>query len=682
MATEHDGARGPGRFALSFGNTGKGRASMLALFAAVLFAAAPAEARHKKKPDPPPQPAPSVAEPAPAPAASAPASAAPSASKPAAAAEPEPAPSGPAITVVGVSLDLQGASEAALQAYLAENAVRRAGRQALQPLEDLLDPAGAAAREKGAKDGDRALKAAKNAYFNDLDLDTASALCDKAYAGYLKSDLPRNFNKLVEASELKIAAMAADPKQADRARAELGLLLPIDPRSELSPNLFNPETIKQAEAMRAQLRSQSTLSLQVKTGAVPARVFLDGAFRGVSPVTVKNLPPGAHLLTLVAPGYQRVQKKVNPGPEPTVDAALEPVEGAGGIAPKLDAIKKTFRSEQLPKSLAALGSWLKVEQVLLVAAEAGPGPGSREVAAVRTEVTPATLQADLDASYPGDGAKAASVVDSLATQAVTTDHLLRGHRAPLEASSGGGSEGARYAGYGLIGGGVVAAGLGTYFGLAAKSQQSTFRGLAQTSPSATSVANSGKSDALIANVAFGTAIVAAGVGVALVILNHSSGEPAETHEDVVPPPRAASKPAESRKPEPRSPAGEASRPAEAKKPEPKSPAGEASRPAEPKPAEPKPTEVKPAAAKPEPKPEPKPAETRPAEVKKPTPSEPPPAPEAKPQPKPPEEPAKSAEPPPPPPKPKEEAPAAAPDAGSPDSTKTKPPKDLGEDIRD
>jgi outer membrane biosynthesis protein TonB len=662
--------------ASSFGSRARGgalKSPAIALFLAALFAALPAQARRKKvkPPEPPPQTATPEAAPTPEPT---PAPAGPSSVPREAVPEPV---TGPSLTVVGIALDPTRTRDAALDGFLGEQAVRRARKQPLAPLADLLDPTAAAAREKAAVDAKRALDSARKAYFNDLDLDTAGALCDKAYGLYLKSDVPQHFEELVAASELKIASLAGDPSKADRARTELSLLLPIDPRTELSPNLFNPDLLKIAEAMRSQLKGQSTLSLAITTGSVPARVFLDGTFRGIAPVTIDHLPPGNHLLTVVAPGYARVQRKVNPGPEPTLDVALEPAELASAIRPRIDGLARVFLSPALPKALAELASALKVEQVLVLAAEAGPTPGSSQAAAVRgtgTALKPVLL-ADLDVPAPSDGLKRVSAVDALATQAVSSDRVLHGHREVL--SGGGGSGGgARIAGYGLIGAGAVGAGVGAFFGLAAKSHQSDFRNLAQTDPAAASLASSGKTDALIANVAIGAAVVAVVTGVALV-LTHSSGKAADESDasdgEAPPPPRAVepeparrpevarpaetkkpvvAKPAESKKPEPTKPAEtkkpEVAKPAESKKPEPTKPA-ETKKPEVAKPAESKkPEPTKPAESK---KPEP----TKPAESKKP-------------------EPTKPAEP------RTEGTTPASPDAGAPNPKK--PPHDLGEDIKD
>jgi len=568
------------------------------LLAALALPSAAQARRHKKKAPPPP--------PAAEPAAPPPPVAKPASTEPAPTEAPsekkEPESHGPSLTVVGVALDRQGEDEAALAAYLAEQAVRRANVQKLVPLEDLFDPDAADARAKAEADGDRALTFAKKAYFQDLDLETAAALCDKAYAAYLKSDLPRNFTKLVEASELKIAAFAADPAKADRVKAELSLLLPIDPRTELSHNLFNPDTIKVAEGIREKLKEDARLTLQVKAN-VPARVFVDGAFRGISPLKVEHLAPGSHFVTLVAPGFLRAQDKVNPGPEPVYEGKLEPAELTVQQGPKLKRVTQVYRSELLGPALAELGRAFKVDQVLAVASQAGAQPRVRQVDVVRERVVPPSMLDDLDAPLPADEGKAASTIDGLVTRALQNDHLLQGHRAPLAGSSG---KAMQYAGYGLLGAGAVSTGLFTYFGLTAKSQESKYRTIPQTSPESGTVASSGKSDALIANVALGVAIAAVGTGVALLVLDHLHAKAAEKGEAPPPPEpgpfeerserrhaEPAKTPTESSRPMPReeAPSGEAAHPKAAPEPEHAEPTETAHPKAAPEPEHAEPTET-------------------------------------------------------------------------------------------
>jgi hypothetical protein len=459
---------------------------------------------------------------------------------------PPPEPSGPPLLTWVVPLGTVSEKQAALLDYIAEGAVKRAKVQSLITPADALDPTAAQARADADRDAAKELKAAHGAY-DQLDFDVAGELSDRAYGHFLKGNLVDHFPQLVEAWELKIATFASDPNKMDRVRAELQALLPVDLRSELSPNLFNPDVIAAAEAIRTKVKQDSKLTLSVKTGTVPAWVFVDGTFRGVAPLDVPNLAPASHFVTLIAPGFHLVQKRVNPGSDPKLDVALEPAELGASMKSQTEALRAAFHGAKLAQAMADLGKTYNADQVLLVGVEPPPPPQKQGVLAtvVRTQVQGAQIVDDVDAALPDDDAKLASTADDLVTRATTQDKLLTSKRAPREelASKGGGGGGGalRYVGYGLIGLGAVAAVGGVYFGLQEQTQEKNFSSTAQTSSVAGSIKNTGTQDAYIADAAYGAAVIAVGVGVVLAIVGGSSSAQAEDKTEVVEAPKPAPK---------------------------------------------------------------------------------------------------------------------------------------------
>ena len=122
--------------------------------------------------------------------------AAPTPAAPEAAAEP-PAPTGPKLVVVPIPAS--GAERwGELARSVAAGSIQSAGKQVPFDLADALDPTAASARAKAGKEGRAQLRAAHGAY-DQLDMEVSSVLCDKAYANFLKSDLTKNFSKLIEA---------------------------------------------------------------------------------------------------------------------------------------------------------------------------------------------------------------------------------------------------------------------------------------------------------------------------------------------------------------------------------------------------------------------------------------------------------------------------------------------------
>jgi hypothetical protein len=592
-------------------------------FALALSLVAPQGALAKgKKPkpaEPKPKPGPSATTSTPVP-------------RPELKAVPEP-PAGPPLTVVVLPLGAAADAPAATVARVADDAVRRAKRQTLVTLADALDPTAAAARTEAGKQALNELAGAHRAYDN-LDLDVAGGLCDKAYGSFLKSDLTRLFPRFVDAWLLKISALASEPKQAARVKAELSLLLPLSPDLELPGSLFSPDVIRVGDQVRADVKKAATLTLSVTSAPAGADVYLDGHHLGVTPLQAPGLAPTGHFVTVVKAGFHTVFKRANPGPDPLLDVKLEPAEKAGALEPLLVRARAQFHSAGLEPVLGQLAAALGAEQVLLLGLD--PQKAGLVATAVRAQAGRVTTELEQPLATD-DAAKLALATDGLVTQAVTQDHTLTGHRVPPPPPPPE-SSGMRYAGYGLLGGGVAAAGLGGLLGYFAHQDQAQFARTPQLdTATSNALASAGRRDGYLADGCYGAAVVAVGVGVALVVLGQPKAPPSD---DAVEPMRPAEKPPE--KP--------VERPAPAEKPVEKP----AERPVE-KPPEAKP-EVKP---KPEEKkPEPRPEEKKPEE-KKPE--------EKKPEEKKPEPPAVK------PDEPK-------PDAGAPQVTK--PPKDLGDDIKE
>lgn len=69
--------------------------------------------------------------------------------------------------------------------------------------------------------------------------------------------------------------------------------------------------------------------LRIQSEPPGASVRIDGTHRGVTPLTLEEIPPGEHLLSLSAPGYRDHHQTLTlgAGTRRTVDVALEPLTG-------------------------------------------------------------------------------------------------------------------------------------------------------------------------------------------------------------------------------------------------------------------------------------------------------------------------------------------------------------------
>jgi hypothetical protein len=87
-------------------------------------------------------------------------------------------------------------------------------------------------------------------------------------------------------------------------------LLTFERRAQLDKNIFPPSIVEFFEDVRKELSHSPTGSLSVASFPASGKVFLDGVFRGVSPLGIDRLFLGDHLLVIRASGFKPWGKKV------------------------------------------------------------------------------------------------------------------------------------------------------------------------------------------------------------------------------------------------------------------------------------------------------------------------------------------------------------------------------------
>lgn len=96
-------------------------------------------------------------------------------------------------------------------------------------------------------------------------------------------------------------------KRGDSEEAKLALLdlIALDPTYEVDAKKVGKELVslrtQVATSRGAQFRGNAT----IKTRPAGARIYVDGEFKGYSPMTVNTLPIGKHLLRVERPGFKR-----------------------------------------------------------------------------------------------------------------------------------------------------------------------------------------------------------------------------------------------------------------------------------------------------------------------------------------------------------------------------------------
>jgi hypothetical protein len=416
----------------------------------------------------------------------------------------------PTLIVVGIPLDEAAVPVAARLAFLGEQVARRLGRHQVLDLADQLDAENTQLRAERGQQGKTDYGAARQAY-DDLEVGKAAELCGRALELLEKADQTSHFDELVRAWVLKVASLIANAEYK-QAVAELALLLTVDPKTPFDPNLFAPDFLAQVRREREALLQKSTLALDVQSRPVPARVYLDGTFRGVAPVELRQLAPGDHLLTAIAPGYLRVQRRVRPGAGVSESLALEPAPKLKSLSGAIARIRADLRGEGRNRAARDLARELGAAQVLVVTV------GSREkelkALAVRVDGEQGRELSYLEEPLPDDEARFQTAAEGLLERVISKD-LSRGRT-----TTGGGFEWtSRHTGYALLGLGLGAAVAGTLFGLAARADANHYKSRteAQTDSSYSMLERSGRRNALVADISFLGAIILGGTGAYLAV---------------------------------------------------------------------------------------------------------------------------------------------------------------------
>ena len=445
----------------------------------------------------------------------------------------------PTLTVLVVPLDAAAQAQLPRLTYQAEQAVAGAGRFELVRLADVSDAHGARERAAKAAEAAAAFEEGQKAY-DELDTQKALQQFDKAAQLYEVSDLSRHFMAMSRARVMKIAAYVANGDNKAFAR-ELKEVLARNPRAEFSANFFPPDELALVEKTRRGILTEATRTLEVKTGEVPAQVFVDGEFQGASPVTLSGLTPSEHFVTAIAPGFALAQGRFRGEAALTLQSLpTEPLLKAW-----VDRISSAPEGKDRDAALRELGIFAGTQQVLALLVRGTPGAAAQDAIAIRLDVSDGHNQGYAVAPLPPGGAAIEAALQPLLAGVLQTD-APRGKegRPTKHYATAGPSAGRRTAGYVLLATGAALVAGGVYFGIEASSKADDFKKLPQTDPRAEKLRSDGKTYALVADVGILAGVVSAGAGTWLAFLGGEGGEAdaRKGRAEPAPPPRQAPAP--------------------------------------------------------------------------------------------------------------------------------------------
>jgi len=421
----------------------------------------------------------------------------------------------PRIAVVVVSQDLRASQQQGALEGAAEAALERAARFSVLTVHDAFNPTAAKKQDDRLEESREKIKAGRQA-LDELDNVKATESFTQAVEALQDTDLSRNFPALLEAWTMKAAGHATGGENGP-AKKDIEAVVSLSPRAEFTPTFFPPDLIKFAEAQR-KFAANAKGELLVRTEPAGARVWVDGTYRGVSPVTVAGLTGVKHFIAASEGGYALGQSQAAPGEEVI---SLPAAELGPGWKKATTEIKKDPEGSTRDSAAQALGKAARLDQVLLVLSKKSLAGDKLDLIAVRLEVRDGHNAAYRAGTVnAGDPEQLATFFDGL-----TGKDAKRDGKDPVHHFKGGGSSPIKtVAGISLLGLGVVALASGVTFGVLASGKANDFTATPQTrTVISDGLKRDGQTFGVVADVSYIVGILAAGGGAVLLLTNNGGG---------------------------------------------------------------------------------------------------------------------------------------------------------------
>lgn len=225
----------------------------------------------------------------------------------------------------------------------------------------------------------------------------ATVYLEKARAAFKESNYPvalMEFQRSVDLFEKSFSFLTTDQPFID-ALVGLGFsnglsgvqneaitafkkALIFNPHAKFDFTRYPKNLLRLFNKAKAELKNASLGELEIVTSPDNALVYVDGHFRGVSPVTVKRLQIGPHYVKISKLGYSSVNKIMVASSGTTKnDVALVPARRRFLLDQRIPQLRLDVADQKAGETMVGLKSLFFVEHVILVSIFGGSG--KREV---------------------------------------------------------------------------------------------------------------------------------------------------------------------------------------------------------------------------------------------------------------------------------------------------------------
>jgi hypothetical protein len=421
----------------------------------------------------------------------------------------------PRIGVVVVPLDVKAAAGQGLFETQGLEALKRAEKFEVLELFNAANPRAAEARSHGLESAQVRLAEGKKA----LDeLDTVKAA--EQFTGAMAAAKAGNWNVtfgLIMESQLMRAAAHSTGGEIAPAKKDIENLVGLKNEVELSPSFFSPDLIKFAEVQR-KLATTTKDELLIQTVPSGARVWVDGTFRGLSPVSLQSVTPEAHLVSLALGSHGLTQLEAFPGEN---KVTLEPSEQQVSLDAAIGLISKDFDGPGRDSGAKQLAKLFQVDQLLVVIPRKSLAGEQFDMIVARIDARDGHNLAFAQKTLKPESSAMAALLDSV----LAKDDLREGKLPRTHYKAAPSSSHKTAAGVALLGVGAAALATGVVFGIMTNQQHDLWLKTPQTQlTNSNDIQSKGKTFALVADISYLVGVVAAGTGTVVLLTGDGEAE--------------------------------------------------------------------------------------------------------------------------------------------------------------
>ncbi len=173
------------------------------------------------------------------------------------------------------------------------------------------------------------------------------------------------------------AAVLQARGEVEEAKIAILDLQALGPTFELDRKKYPQEFISLRATVATGRNAQLRGNVNVKTKPNGARIFLDGEFKGYSPIILETLPIGKHILRVERPGFKQWGTVVEVSPEETpINQELVATPGYKAYDSILDKLAGEALKEKGGATMASLAKTLSIDRALVGVLKEVEGSGT------------------------------------------------------------------------------------------------------------------------------------------------------------------------------------------------------------------------------------------------------------------------------------------------------------------